>query len=216
MTPTPLNDSHRDPAAPAHDVVLFDMFGVIARHQSADGKERLAALAGEPAPAFWDAYWGLRHSYDRGDVTGAAYWRQVADALGTDFDDARIARLVEADLASWSAVDATMVALLDELTAAGQPIALLSNIPEELAAHYEERHSWLKLFQVCAFSCRIGHAKPEPEAYRWCLDALGVEPGRVLFVDDREDNIRAAETVGVRGHLFTTPARLREVLRISA
>lgn len=219
MTPVtpipPTHDSDRDPAT-AHDVVLFDMFGVIARHQSEDGKERLAAIAGGPAPAFWDAYWGLRQSYDRGDVTGAAYWRQVADALGADFDDARIARLVEADLASWSAVDATMVALLDELAAAGQPIALLSNIPEELAAHYEERHSWLKLFQVRAFSCRIGHAKPEPGAYRWCLDALGVDPGRVLFVDDREDNIRAAEAVGVRGHLFTTPARLREVLRISA
>ncbi|MFI1680801.1 hypothetical protein [Streptomyces sp. NPDC020607] len=76
-----------------------------------------------------------------------------------------------------------MVALVEELAAAGQPVALLSNIPKELAAHYEERHSWLKHFQVCAFSCRTGHAKPEPGAYHWCL---------------------------------TTPARLREVLRLSA
>ncbi|MFK4066545.1 HAD family hydrolase [Streptomyces sp. NPDC029674] len=205
--------------APASSVVLFDMFGVIAHHQSEDGKNRLAAIAGGPEGAFWDAYWGLRRLYDRGDVTGAEYWGQVAAALGTDFDDARVARLVEADLASWSAVDGTMVALIEELTDAGRPVALLSNIPEELAAHYEERHLWLKHFQVCAFSCRIGHAKPESGAYQWCLDALGalgVEPGRVLFVDDREENIRAAEAVGVRGHLFTSAARLREVLRLSA
>ncbi|MYY87642.1 MULTISPECIES: HAD family phosphatase [unclassified Streptomyces] len=210
-----MNNPHR-PLDAASDVVLFDMFGVIARHQSEAGKERLAALAGGPAPAFWDAYWGLRQPYDRGDVNGVAYWKRVADALGTAFEEARVARLIEADLASWSAVDDTMVTLVEELTAAGQPVALLSNIPEELAAHYEERHSWLKHFQVCAFSCRIGHAKPEPGAYRWCLEALGAEPGRVLFVDDREENIRAAEAVGVRGHLFTTPARLREVLRLSA
>lgn len=210
-----MNDSHRTPEA-LPGVVLFDMFGVIARHQSESGKERLAALAGGPAPAFWDAYWGLRQPYDRGDVNGVAYWKRVADALGTTFDDTRVSRLVEADLASWSAVDDTMVALVEELAAAGRPVALLSNIPEELAAHYEERHSWLKHFQVCAFSCRIGHAKPEPGAYRWCLDALGAEPGGVLFVDDREENIRAAEAVGVRGHLFTTPARLREVLRLGA
>ncbi|MFI7320909.1 HAD family hydrolase [Streptomyces venezuelae] len=212
---TRMNNPHR-PLDAAPDVVLFDMFGVIARHQSEEGKARLADLAGGPAPAFWDAYWGLRQPYDRGDVNGVAYWKRVADAVGTAFDDARVARLVEADLASWSAVDDTMVALVEELAAAGQPVALLSNIPEELAAHYEERHSWLKHFQVCAFSCRIGHAKPEPGAYRWCLDALGAEPGRVLFVDDREENIRAAEAVGVRGHLFTTPARLRGVLHLSA
>ncbi|MFH8609917.1 HAD family hydrolase [Streptomyces sp. NPDC018029] len=202
--------------ATAHDVVLFDMFGVIAHHQSEDGKTRLARIAGGSEQAFWDAYWALRQPYDRGDVTGAEYWARVADALGTDFEEARIARLVEADLASWSAVDDTMVALIEELAAAGRPIALLSNIPEELAAHYEERHSWLGHFQVRAFSCRIGHAKPESGAYQWCLDALDTEPGRVLFVDDREENIRAAEAVGVAGHLFTSAARLREVLRLSA
>ncbi|WP_330166848.1 MULTISPECIES: HAD-IA family hydrolase [Streptomyces] len=99
------------------------------------------------------------------------------------------------------------------LAAAGRRIALLSNIPERLAVHYEERHAWLKPFQVRAFSCRIGHAKPEPGAYRWCLDALGTEAGRVLFVDDREENVRAAEAGGLRGHLFTIPADLREALR---
>ncbi|MGW0534120.1 HAD-IA family hydrolase [Streptomyces sp. NPDC003032] len=140
----------------------------------------------------------------------------MADALGADFGHDRVARLIEADIASWSAVDDTMVALVEELAAAGRPIALLSNIPEELAAHYEERHAWLKQFRVRAFSCRIGHAKPEAGAYRWCLDALGTEPGRVLFVDDREENIRAAQASGVRGHLFTTPTRLREELRLSA
>lgn len=206
-----MNDSPHGLRA-AHDVVLFDMFGVIACHQSQDGKDRLAATAEVPESAFWEAYWGLRRPYDRGDVTGTAYWRRVADALGTRFDEDRIARLVEADLASWSAVDETMVALVEELAGAGRRVALLSNIPEELAARYEERHAWLKHFEVCAFSCRIGHAKPEPGAYRWCLDALDTAPDRVLFVDDREDNIRAAEAAGVHGHLFTSPARLRETL----
>ncbi|WP_309240363.1 HAD-IA family hydrolase [Actinomadura sp. J1-007] len=95
---------------------------------------------------------------------------------------------------------------------AGRRIALLSNIPEELACRYEERHAWLGHFEVRAFSCRIGHAKPEPGAYRWCQEALGDRPDRILFVDDREENIRAAEAAGMRGHLFTTPDRLREHL----
>ncbi|MFF8652748.1 HAD family hydrolase [Streptomyces huasconensis] len=210
---TPPGDSLSDNPGTAPDTLLFDMFGVIARHQSDAGRARLVAAAGVPEAPFWEAYWGLRQPYDRGDVTGSGYWRQVADALDTGFGPEQVARLIEADIASWSGVDDTMVTLIGELAAAGRRIALLSNIPEELAVHYEERHAWLKHFQVRAFSCRIGHAKPEPGAYRWCLDALGTEAGRVLFVDDREENVRAAEAGGLRGHLFTTPAALREALR---
>jgi putative hydrolase of the HAD superfamily len=194
------------------DTVLFDLFGVIARHQSPQGKDRLAGTAGVPAPAFWDAYWALRPPYDRGEVTGPGYWRAVADALGVAFADHQITALIQADIASCNAVDDEMVTLVDELAACGRRIALLSNIPEELAAHYEEHHRWLRHFQVTAFSCRIGHAKPQPDAYRWCHQALGLEAGRIIFVDDRKDNIRAAEAIGMRGHLFTTPARLRRTL----
>ncbi|MFD7033385.1 HAD family hydrolase [Streptomyces sp. NPDC059917] len=192
--------------------VLFDMFGVIARHQSEEGRERLVATAGVPAAPFWDAYWSLRPAYDRGDVAGPGYWRTVAEALATDFDARRTADLIEADVASWSAVDDEMVALVEELAASGRHIALLSNIPEELAAHYEQHHPWLRHFRVRGFSCRIGHAKPEPGAYRWSLNSLDLEPDRVLFVDDRAENIEAARALGLHGHLFTTVAELRKTL----
>ncbi|MGW1378458.1 HAD family hydrolase [Streptomyces sp. NPDC002446] len=190
-------------------VLLFDLFGVIARHQSAEGKDRIVRAAGIPAPDLWDAYWTVRPPYDRGEVNGPGYWRRVAKTLGTRFDDHLIERLVAADIASWSGVDDAMVDLIEELAAQDRRIALLSNIPEELAGHYEAHHAWLKRFEVCALSCRIGRAKPDPDAYRWCQRALRVPPDRVLFVDDRQDNIRAAEAVGMRGHLFTTSARLR-------
>lgn len=182
------------------DVILFDLFGVIARDQSAEGRERLVATAGVPAQEFWESYWALRPPYDRGEVAGPAYWRQVAEKLGTSFDDQRIADLIAADIASWSAVDDDMVRLVGQLSAEGRRLALLSNIPEELARHYDQQ---LDQFAVRAFSCRIGHAKPGRAAYLWCCDALDVDPGRVLFVDDRAENVVAAEEVGMRGHLFT-------------
>ncbi|HEY3479765.1 MAG TPA: hypothetical protein VGL02_12785 [Streptomyces sp.] len=126
--------------------VLFDMFGVIARHQSDRGKARLAAVAGNATQAFWEAYWQLRPPYDRGEVDGRRYWRAVARALGTEFGATQVTDLITADLASWSAVDDTMVDLVNELADAGRDIALLSNIPEDLAVHYEGRYAWLKRF----------------------------------------------------------------------
>lgn len=200
------------------DTLLFDLFGVIARQQSAAGRAELETAAGiEPdgGDGFWEAYWALRPPYDSGAMTAPAYWQAVAARLGTVFTERRTARLTEADIASWSHVDGEMVALLGELSAQGRELALLSNIPHELAAHYDAHHrSWLDHFAVRAYSCRIGHAKPRPEAYAWCLRALGREaaPERVLFVDDRAENVRAAESAGLRGQLFTGPGELRENL----
>ena len=69
------------------------------------------------------------------------------------------------------------------------------------------------IFAVRGFSCRIHMAKPDPEIFRWCCRALDVEPSRVLFVDDRAENVAAAEAIGMLGHHFTDPDRLQIALR---
>ncbi|MFI9528312.1 HAD family hydrolase [Micromonospora rosaria] len=193
------------------DVILFDLFGVIAHQQSPADRRALVATADASTTAFWDVYWRLRPPYDRAEVTGAEYWRQVATELGTTFTDDRIAALIAADIASWNAVDPDMTALLAQAATAGTRLALLSNIPEDLAAHYEQHHGhWLRHLDVIGFSCRIGHAKPEPEAFRWCCQELGVAPDRILFVDDRAENITAAQRLGMRTHQFADPAALQQ------
>ncbi|MEU2792036.1 HAD family phosphatase [Streptomyces sp. NPDC007100] len=192
--------------------VLFDLFGVIARHQSPAACARLESTARVSGDAFWKSYWALRQPYDRGDRNGAEYWHTVADALGVRFDEERITELIAADVASWSRVDDAMVEYVRGLADNGVTIGLLSNIPEELAAHYEKHQEWLKLFPVLAFSCRIGHAKPEADAYTWCSTAFGLPPEHILFVDDRRANVAAAEALGMRGHVFTSLAELRPAL----
>ena len=201
---------------PAPSAILFDLFGVIACPQSSSGQEKLVATARVSGPvpgtAFWEAYWALRPAYDRGEITGSDYWRQVAAALDITFDDRQIARLIAADIDSWSAVDDDMVAMIERIAESGRRIALLSNIPAELATHYQKHHRWLARFDLVAFSCRIGRAKPEPEAFRWCCQALSLAAEHVLFVDDRTENCQAAGAIGMRTHLFVNPTRTRQAI----
>jgi putative hydrolase of the HAD superfamily len=195
----------------APTAVVFDLFGVIACAQSSAGQAEILARSGVPAgraDEFWRAYWGLRPSYDRGRLSGPDYWRSMAGTVGVTFSKARIAELIAADCGSWRAVDPRMLDLLDVLARSGLTLGLLSNIPPELADEFVRQHAWLDRFAVLGFSCRIGHIKPEPAAFDWCIRALGVEPATILFVDDREENIRAARACGMQGHLFIDAAAL--------
>ena len=199
------------------EVILFDLFGVIARDQSPEAVHALTTVAGFAAPAFLDAYWRHRAPYDRGTVTAGEYWQGVAAELGITFDADRIRALIAADMASWEAVDEQMVDLIEQIAATGVRLALLSNIPADLAAFYEQHHHrWLRRFEIVAFSCRIGLAKPDPRAFRWCCDTLGVTPEQVLFIDDRAENIHAAERLGLHTHQFTGLAGLNELRKLSA
>ncbi|MEV0415174.1 HAD family phosphatase [Streptomyces sp. NPDC050448] len=192
--------------------VLFDMFGVIARVQSPESQGVLERTAGGDRDRFWQAYWSQRAPYDRGDVTGPAYWKGVCAELGITLDERLTADLIAADLASWSEIDGRSVELLGALADRGVTLGLLSNIPEELAVQYETTQPWLGGFMVLGFSCRIRSAKPEPAAYQWCVRELGLPPGDILFVDDRAENVHAARELGLQGHVFTTPDDLWTVL----
>ncbi|MEW2418276.1 HAD family phosphatase [Streptomyces sp. NPDC046866] len=192
--------------------VLFDLFGVIARTQSAASQRVLERTAGADPDRFWEAYWSQRAPYDRGELTGPAYWQKVFAQLGIPLGDRLTSDLVAADLDSWSEVDQRTVDLLGLLADRGTVLGLLSNIPEELAARYEATQPWLERFTVRGLSCRIGSAKPEPAAYQWCIRALGLPPEEILFVDDRADNVRAARELGLQGHVFTSPEELRALL----
>ncbi|GLZ11172.1 HAD superfamily hydrolase [Actinomadura sp. NBRC 104425] len=197
------------------DVIVFDLYGVIARTQSPEAIRRIektAGVSGGSAAAFWQAYWECRPAYDAGQ-DAAAYWAAVADRLGAAFPD--VPALVEADLDSWIDVDEAMVELVVELADRGRTLGLLSNIIGELVPRFETRHGeWLSRFAALTYSCRIGVAKPDPRAYLICAERLGVAPGEVLFFDDREVNVVAAREAGMRAEVFRSPAQVRELVRL--
>jgi HAD superfamily hydrolase (TIGR01509 family) len=101
--------------------------------------------------------------------------------------------------------------LLAELRAAGVPMYALSNYPSwwELI---EERLGLSRYLDWRFVSCKTGARKPEPAAYTGAAAALGVEPARCLFVDDRGSNCKAAAEMGMGSIKFTGAAALRAAL----
>ena len=191
--------------------VLFDYGGVICTPQPDSDVARLASAARVPVPAFSDAYWAHRLDYDRAELDGTTYWQKVAAGVGRSFTAAQVAELIRLDIASWLHLRPGTVTLIEDLSAAGYRLALLSNAPAEVA----EVVAGLPVaagFEHCAFSYSLRSVKPEPQCYRAVLAVLGASPADVVFLDDRPDNVAGARALGIRGVQFTDPARARAAL----
>lgn len=101
-----------------------------------------------------------------------------------------------------------------DLHAAGVPMVGLTNWSDELYYPYAAgRFEVLALLDDVVVSGEVKVAKPDPRAYEIAADRTGHPIDRLLFVDDRQENIDAAKALAMDTILFTDAASLRAELR---
>lgn len=124
-------------------------------------------------------------------------WRAEIEAYGLRWDET-----------IRGAVPGT-TALLEDLAAAGAPLFALSNWPADTFWVARERFGVLAVFRDIVVSGEVGLTKPDPHIYRLALDRFGRAAQDCVFVDDRAENVAAAEGCGIAGVRFTSAADLR-------
>jgi putative hydrolase of the HAD superfamily len=173
----------------------------------------LAALAGRPRAAFLDRYWYHRPAYDLGQPP-AEYWSEVLDR---DLSGAPqvVDRLTNIDVHGWLRLNPlTLRRLLGHARRTGAQLALLSNAPEPLARAIDHSR-WSRHFGHRYYSCRLGAAKPDPQAFQLALSDLGAQPDEVLFIDDRAENTRTARDLGMHTSTFASASALNRELHLT-
>ena len=63
-----------------------------------------------------------------------------------------------------------------------------------------------ELMDLLVFDGEEGVAKPDPRIYRLTLMRLGVQPEEAVFVDDKVENVYAAQRLGMQGIHFKNTA----------
>lgn len=104
------------------------------------------------------------------------------------------------------------VDVLRRLAAAGVPMWGLTNWSHELFPHAPARFDFLGLLEDVVVSGTEGVAKPDPAIFEIVRVRTGLPLERLVFVDDRSDNVAAAAAAGMDALLFTDAARLRAEL----
>lgn len=94
------------------------------------------------------------------------------------------------------------IALLRALRAKGVPVFALSNFGRHSWEEARDKLDFLAEFDREYVSGRMGVTKPDPRIYAMVEADCGIAPDRLLFADDRADNVTAAARRGWRTHQF--------------
>jgi len=94
--------------------------------------------------------------------------------------------------------DPQMVDLLHRVSAAGNPLYCLSNMPVMSMEYLEDAYSFWHLFTGVVVSSRVGFCKPEREIYAHLLETHLLEASDTVFIDDVVANLDAASELGIR------------------
>ena len=101
------------------------------------------------------------------------------------------------------------VRLIEDLRAAGVPIALVSNaFGRDCYAGFDLD----ALADVVVISSEVGIRKPSRKIYAIACERLGVDPHQAVMVDDLQQNLDGAARLGIAGVLHTDAADTRKQL----
>lgn len=168
--------------------IIFDCFGVIIT-------DALQAIR-DQHPDKTDDIADIIKQANRGYMSSHDASTQVAELLGMPYETYR------AMLAEGEVKNQELLAYIKQLRKQYK-IGMLSNIGRESLWRRFTDEELTEHFDEVVPSGEIGHAKPEPEAYKITAERLGVNPEACVFVDDREPFTNAAESVGMQGIVYT-------------
>jgi putative hydrolase of the HAD superfamily len=193
------------------DVILFDIGGVLLTN-SWDKRERAAAMEHfhlDPA-AFEARHTAPYDAWERGVLPMKAYLDAAVFYEPRSFthDDFFAFILSLSKLQPDGALG-----ILGEIAASDKyMLGALNNEARETNAYRLEHFGLRKYFQAALSSCYLGLRKPEPAIYRRALDILGRPPERILFIDDRVENVAGAARAGLKAIRFEGAEGLRREL----
>ncbi len=196
--------------------IIFDFGGVVLDIDPQQTANELSRLGFDDfdllqKPEFVE---GIMNKLERGIITPETFRQKIKDFLKLDACDQEIDD-------AWNAL------LLDipkeriniiEQAKKSYGVFLLSNSNEihydvyvrdlQLRFGYRE---FDQLFDKAYFSFDLHLSKPNPEIFEFVLDQHKLVPEQTLFIDDTEEHIKAAQSLGIRTYHLVKPERLRDL-----
>lgn len=184
--------------------VLFDYGLVLSGPPDPVAQRRMETILNATHSELRSAYWRHRDNYDLGTLTGFRFWQIVGSELGHPLSERELAQLLEADVDLWTQPNQPIIDWAVALQSTGTLTGILSNMGDAMEDGITARFPWLSNFTERSFSHRLGVAKPDARIYRHAIAGLGVAAEQILFLDDRLENVEAAQALGINAIQYSS------------
>jgi 2-haloacid dehalogenase len=104
------------------------------------------------------------------------------------------------------------VDILSELREREVPIYALSNWSAETFPFAQRRFKFLQWFRAVFLSAEVRLVKPDPRIFERFCERFALMPQQIIYIDDLQNNVEAANRVGMHAIRFSSPASLRKEL----
>ena len=185
--------------------VMFDLGGVLVWTQWDRVTVPLAEMSGMTPERVMDEIetGEAGCAFMLGKLDRAEFHRRLTEQLGLSLTP-------DAFFALWTSIIApnnNINSLLEGLKNRYR-LVLASNTDVLHYARSLEVQEALRLFDYALLSYELGLCKPDPEFFRSGLERLAISPEECVFIDDRKENVEAAQTLGIAGTQFVSTQQL--------
>jgi glucose-1-phosphatase len=195
----------------AHQVVLFDLGGVLVDVEGVTAFQRMLGrpLAQEEVWQRWLTASAWVSTFESGQCTPETF----AAGIVTEWGLSVTAEAFLDDFRGWPkrlfpGVRDLLVRLAPHCT-----LACLSNTNSVHWPHVRDTLGLSGLLHRYYLSHEIGHLKPARAAFEHVLADLGCPPASVVFLDDNQLNVDAAQAVGIQAYRTVGIAEVQATLR---
>lgn len=143
--------------------------------------------------------------YERGEMSNAEFYQALVQKTGLRASFEEFATRF-GDIFS---PIAPMIELLDYFQSSNRPTAVLSNTNDLAIRHIRAHYPFFNRFQHHVLSFEHRAMKPDPALYRVLEHDSGVPPAHILFLDDRPENVAAAQQLGWQAFVHHDPKATR-------
>lgn len=147
--------------------------------------------------------------FDQGSLSGEAFTARVRELCEWEGSHQELETIWQQMLKA----DPEMFKLYEELFERGHKVYILSNINPFHTDWVLREHPAVARAHGRVFSCECAMIKPNEDIFRHLAQSFRLDPAESLFIDDRIDNIEAAERVGFVGLHHRNASETRQSIK---
>ncbi len=187
------------------ELVIFDLGGVLVNVDESLAVQRLARDAGiepEVVHAQLEAKHETVHDFNIGMINSFDFYQRI---IPSDW---------KIDFPTFCAHYTRIFTLNEPVVQFAEKLghvyrlSLLSNTDELHFSTIKMQFRLVDMFDQPTTSFEEHMLKPNPEIYKRVLQKFDLPPEKVVFIDDRLENVVAAQELGIRGIHYQTPEHL--------